>query len=192
MSAKYPSLLYDFRDFPALPNTSHKSGKGLAMDTLPNLDTIEKSIAYYKFSPPIVSNYVIGGFDAHIQFPLGTSAEGEYAKRLYTRIRYQFPELRIYTFFEHPVGPFTTGSFEVSLRSPLELGTMVAWLIVHRGPLSVLVHPNTESTGDEYEIAAIDDHTKRAIWLGDPVELNLDFFKKSSTRGEALPAVSQD
>jgi DOPA 4,5-dioxygenase len=185
MSVEYPFLLKGFEDFPALPNTSHKSGKGFAMDALPNADIIEKSQAYSNFLPPITSDYVIGGFDAHVQFPLEPSAKKEYAKQLYDRIRYEFPELRIYSFFEHPAGPFTTGSFEVSLRSPLELGTMVAWLTVHRGPLSVLVHPNTEGPGVENdgEIAAINDHTKRALWLGDPVELNLAFFKKSSTRG---------
>jgi aromatic ring-cleaving dioxygenase len=103
----------------------------------------------------------------------------DYAKQLYDRVRYEFPELRIYHFFEHPAGPFTIGSFEVSLRSPLELGTFTAWLIVHRGPLSVLIHPNTDTdvTGETNELASINDHTKRAIWLGDPIELNLDFFR---------------
>ena len=181
MSVQYPFLLKGFEHFPALQNTSHKSVKGLSMATLPNEDTIDKRKSYSDFLPTIKSDYATGGFDAHVQLPLGHSAEGEYAKQLYDRIRYEFPELRIYSFFEHPAGPFTTGSFEVSLRYPLELGTMVAWLTVHRGPLSVLVHPNTEGTEEEDEIAAINDHTERALWLGDPVELNLAFFKKPST-----------
>jgi aromatic ring-cleaving dioxygenase len=130
------------------------------MDVLANSDTIEKSQAYSKFLPPITSNYVIGGFDAHVQFPLESPSELHYAKQLYDRIRYEFPELRIYHFFDHPAGPFTAGSFEVSLRSPPELGTMIAWLLVHRGPLSVLVHPNTEVTEESDELAAINDHTQ--------------------------------
>jgi aromatic ring-cleaving dioxygenase len=145
------------------------------MDTPSNLDTLEKSQAYFKFPPPLTSNYVIGGFDAHVQFSLDSPVEIAYAKQLHDRIRHEFPELRTYEFFDHPAGPFTGGSFEVSLRSPVELGTMVAWLMVHRGPLSVLVHPNTEGTGEADP--RVNDHTKRSMWLGNPVELNLGFFR---------------
>jgi aromatic ring-cleaving dioxygenase len=179
MSVGYPSLLKGFEHFPALPNSSHKSGKGFAMDTLPDTDT-EKSQAYSTFLPPITSNYITGGFDAHVQFSLQSLAERDYAKQLYDRIRYEFPELRIYTFFECPAGPFRTGSFEVSLRSPLELGTMIAWFITHRGPLSVLIHPNTIDTGEPDDVESINDHTKRGIWLGDPIELDLGFFERQS------------
>src|ERR1700760_917039 len=170
MSAESSSLLKGFEHLPPLPKTSHRSGKGLAMDALPNADIIEKSQAYFKFPSPITSDYVVGGFDAHVQFSLELPLEMEYAKNLYDRIRYEFPELRVYNFFDEPAGPFTSGSFEISLRSPLELGTMLSWLVIHRGPLPVLIHPNTENTGETNELAAINDHTKRALWLGDPVE----------------------
>jgi len=148
MSTSFPSPLAGYEHNPPLPTTIHRSGKGLAMDPLANSD-LKKSIAYETFPAPITSNYLVGGFDAHICFSVTSQNETQYAKQLHDRIRYEFPELRIYTLFEGSAGPFTTGSFEVSLRTPLELGTMVAWLVVNRGPLSVLVHTNTVRYGSE-------------------------------------------
>jgi aromatic ring-cleaving dioxygenase len=115
------------------------------MDSLPNsvTDIIEKSQAYVKFPNPITSNFIVGGFDAHVQFSV--KLQVDYAKQLYDHIQYEFLELRIYHLFKHPARPFTTGSFEGSLQSLLELGTLTAWPTVHRGPLSVLTHLNTEA-----------------------------------------------
>jgi len=33
--------------------------------------------------------------------------------------------------------------FEVNVFTPAQFGAFVAWLVINRGPLSVLVHPNT-------------------------------------------------
>ena len=60
--------------------------------------------------------------------------------------------------------------FEVNVFSPAMFGAFVPWLVVHRGPLSVLVHPNT--TPEEDRI----NHTERAIWLGAPVTLKMEIF----------------
>lgn len=51
-----------------------------------------------------------------------------------------------------------------------QFGAFIPWLVINRGPLSALVHPNT----DEEER----DHTQRATWMGQPVPLNLMLFKK--------------
>jgi aromatic ring-cleaving dioxygenase len=51
-----------------------------------------------------------------------------------------------------------------------QFGAFVPWLVINRGPLSALVHPNT----DEEER----DHTQRATWMGQPLPLNLKLFKK--------------
>jgi aromatic ring-cleaving dioxygenase len=50
-----------------------------------------------------------------------------------------------------------------------QFGAFVPWLVIHRGPLSALLHPNT---GD-----ALRDHTARATWLGQAFPLNLKIFK---------------
>lgn len=60
--------------------------------------------------------------------------------------------------------------FEVNLFTPEQFGAFVPWLNIHRGPLSVLVHPNMD---DELR-----DHTQRAIWMGERYPLNLGLFRK--------------
>jgi aromatic ring-cleaving dioxygenase len=131
------------------------------------------SPAYKAFPVPITNEPAVGGFDAHILFFATSPTQTEYATALHSRVRYEFPELRIYQAFHEAAGPFPVGSFEVSLRTPLELGTFIAWLVVNRGPLTVFVHPNTEE-----EASDIMDHTERGIWLGEPIRLDLGFFER--------------
>jgi len=76
------------------------------------------------------------------------------------------PELRIYRVWDKPVGPHPVAMFEVNLFTPAQFGAFIPWLIINRGPLSALLHPNT---GDAYR-----DHTQRASWLGTPVVLKVD------------------
>jgi aromatic ring-cleaving dioxygenase len=57
---------------------------------------------------------------------------------------------------ERPVGPHPIGMFEVNVFSPEQFGAFVGWLVVWRGQLSALVHPNT---GDDRR-----DHEERATW----------------------------
>lgn len=61
--------------------------------------------------------------------------------------------------------------FEVNLFTPAQFGAFIPWLVIHRGPLSVLVHPNTVEAEDER------NHTQRAVWLGDRIPLDLRIFK---------------
>ena len=60
--------------------------------------------------------------------------------------------------------------FEVNLFTPAQFGAFISWLVIHRGPLSVLIHPNTE---DEER-----DHTQRATWMGERLPLDLSVFKR--------------
>ena len=61
--------------------------------------------------------------------------------------------------------------FEVNLFTPAQFGAFVPWLVIYRGPLSVLIHPNTVETEGER------NHTQRATWLGDRIPLDLRIFK---------------
>ena len=45
-----------------------------------------------------------------------------------------------------------------------QFGAFIPWLVIWRGPLSALIHPNT---GDDER-----DHTQRATWMGSPLPLN--------------------
>ena len=84
------------------------------------------------------------------------------------------PELRIYTFFDRPLGPHPVAMFEVNLFTPAQFGAFIPWLVINRGPLSALVHPNTTTEGAAEEER---NHTQRATWLGDRIPLDLRIFK---------------
>lgn len=43
--------------------------------------------------------------------------------------------------------------------SPEQFGAFVPWLVINRGPLSALIHPNTDD--------GVRDHTQRATWYVD-------------------------
>lgn len=62
--------------------------------------------------------------------------------------------------------------FEVNLFTPAQFGAFIPWLVINRGPLSALIHPNTENE-DEAER----NHTQRATWMGDRAPLDLSVFK---------------
>lgn len=60
--------------------------------------------------------------------------------------------------------------FEVNIFTPAQFGAFIPWLIINRGPLSVLLHPNTGDDGDDSD--EYQNHTQRATWLGTPQALN--------------------
>ena len=65
--------------------------------------------------------------------------------------------------------------FEVNLFSPEQFGAFIPWLVINRGPLSALLHPNTDDEAEEER-----NHTQRATWLGEKVVLDVSVFKKGS------------
>ncbi|KAJ7577092.1 DOPA-like domain-containing protein [Mycena floridula] len=159
----YPSPLQGYENEPPLPTTINSDGKSLT--NLP-VDESTKSPAYNSFPEPITKDN--NGFDFHIYYMQNKPSELEFARQLHERIRREFPELRIYKFWEKPVGPHPTAMFEVNTFTPHQTGTLFGWLVVHRGPLSVLIHPNT---GD-----ALRDHTELVTWMGRPWPLNTDLL----------------
>ncbi|KAJ4511617.1 hypothetical protein HRR80_004979 [Exophiala dermatitidis] len=69
--------------------------------------------------------------------------------------------------------------FEVNIFTPAQFGAFIPWLVINRGPLSALVHPNTED-GDELRA-----HSQRATWLGERVPLDLGVLKKLQDKRRA-------
>lgn len=82
-----------------------------------------------------------------------------------TPLPHTVPELRIYQLWDRPIGPHYTGMFEVNLFTPEQFGAFIPWLVIWRGPLSALLHPNT---GED-----VRDHSQRATWLGQAFPINL-------------------
>jgi aromatic ring-cleaving dioxygenase len=117
------------------------------------------------------------GFDAHIYFSTESILERQYAKRLHSAVRYAFPSLRVYEPNNGPAGPHPIATFEVALFDQEEFAMFVPWLCIWHGPLSVLIHPNTLDKSDNGE-TAVGDHTVRAMWLGEKVNLGLDALRR--------------
>lgn len=67
--------------------------------------------------------------------------------------------------------------FEVNIFTPAQFGAFIPWLVINRGPLSALVHPNTD---DEER-----DHMQRATWIGEKLPLDLSLFKKMKEKAAA-------
>ncbi|RMY67414.1 hypothetical protein D0863_07805 [Hortaea werneckii] len=149
----FPSPLEGWRQGEPLPDQQHSEGPNAKSYVNPPPTT--PSAAYKEFTNPI-TNSTRGGFDVHIYFLQTSPSESHFAQELWERIRREFPELRIYRVWDKPIGPHPVAMFEVNLFTPEQFGAFVPWLVIHRGPLSVLLHPNT---GDD-----VRDHTQLATW----------------------------
>ncbi|KAF9047104.1 hypothetical protein BDZ89DRAFT_1058171 [Hymenopellis radicata] len=158
----YPSPLIGYENAPPLPTGVNPDGKSLKN----NLGG-PRSKAYDEFPDPLDKRN--NGFDFHIYYMQAVPEQAEYARQLHERIRREFPEMRIYRFWDKPIGPHPAAMFEVNVFDPHMTGTLFSWLAVNRGPCSVLIHPNT---GDAYR-----DHTELAIWMGTPWPLNTEMLK---------------
>ncbi|KAJ5372644.1 Dopa 4-5-dioxygenase [Penicillium concentricum] len=163
----YPSPLEGYENLEPLSDERTEDGKSLKN---PQHGVLSK--AYSEFPDPL-SKGREGGFDVHIYHFQCNPDQVTYAKALYERIRREFPELRIYGFWDRPIGPHPVAMFEVNLFTPAQFGAFIPWLVINRGPLSALVHPNTVAVEDESER----NHTQRATWLGERIPLDLRLFK---------------
>lgn len=161
----YASPLEGYENLPPLPDELADDGKSFK-----NPPTGVLSKAYEQFTSGI-SNGRRGGFDVHIYYHLNNEEHTKFARELWERIRREFPELRIYRVWDRPIGPHTMPMFEVNIFTPAQFGAFIPWLIINRGPLSALVHPNTDD-GEELR-----SHSQRATWLGERVPLDLGMMK---------------
>ncbi|KAL2016310.1 hypothetical protein VTK56DRAFT_3881 [Thermocarpiscus australiensis] len=173
---KYPSPLTGYETAPPLPDERAEDGKSYR-----NPQTGILSSAYERFIDPL-DNSRRGGFDIHVYHFPNNPHQAKYARELWERIRREFPELRIYAFWERPVGPHPVAMFEVNLFTPAQFGAFVPWLAVWRGPLSVLIHPNTTEEGVPEAERELRNHTARAIWMGERLPLDTGLFTALAAR----------
>ncbi|KAG7132800.1 putative 21.2 kDa protein like [Verticillium longisporum] len=107
---KYPSPLSGFEDAAPLPTDLGEDGKSFVNPPREGL-----SDSYEKFTAPL-DNGRRGGFDIHIYHFQNNPAQVKYAKDLWERIRREFPELRVYRFWDKPIG----GQFAIVQKSRSE------------------------------------------------------------------------
>ncbi|KAI4861578.1 DOPA-like domain-containing protein [Hypoxylon rubiginosum] len=168
----YPSPLEGYENAPPLPDEKNEDGKSYKNPANQSL-----SKAYLEFPKPLDTGRR-GGFDVHIYYFQTNETQTQYAKELWERIRREFPELRIYRVWDRPIGPHPVAMFEVNIFTPAQFGAFIAWLAVYRGPLSVLIHPNTveEVEGVSHLDIERRNHSERAIWMGERIPLDLGRF----------------
>ena len=76
--------------------------------------------------------------------------------------------VKTFPFVEKPIGPHPFPMFESQVTTQT-LSAVESLLVVSRKSCSILIH---EKTGDH-----IYDHTKGARFLGEPLELNIEFLR---------------
>ncbi|KAG8832671.1 hypothetical protein FRC17_000890 [Serendipita sp. 399] len=165
---RYPSPLkvYEGHNIPPLPTGTNADQKSLYNGILDPHRQL--SNAYQQHPEPIRPIDKGNSFDFHIYYLPNNANEKKYAQELHERIRREFPEMRIYKFWDRPVGPHPIPMFEANTFTPIETGTLFGFLTIWRGPLFVLIHPNT---GD-----ALKDHTELCSWIGRPVPVDTSFL----------------
>jgi aromatic ring-cleaving dioxygenase len=109
----------------------------------------------------------ITSYHAHIYYD--PAATREAASRIRDLIAARFPAAQLGRWHDVPVGPHPIAMYQVAF-SVEDFPRLVPWLMLNRGELVILVHPNTD---DEYE-----DHAHHAVWLGAKLPLRLEILKK--------------
>jgi DOPA 4,5-dioxygenase len=112
----------------------------------------------------------VRGYHAHIYYDAETKPV---AARLREAIGSQFTA-ELGRWHDEPVGPHPTSMYQVAFPVA-EFPRLVPWLMLNRGGLDVLVHPQTDNP--------YDDHALHALWLGRKLPLRLDGLPRSRRAG---------
>lgn len=110
-----------------------------------------------------MSQLEIHGYHVHIYFDENSiDLAVNLTEELYEKFGYELGNIN-----KNPVGPHPIWSRQVSFKHS-DYDAVISWLKMNREDLSILIHPLTD---DEYI-----DHTTSAIWLGQPIKLDLSIF----------------
>ena len=106
----------------------------------------------------------INGYHAHVYYD---TASKPAAATLRDEVAAAF-DVELGRWHDAPVGPHPCGSYQIAFGPEL-FASLVPWLALNRGALTVFVHPNTDD--------ALADHSTHVIWLGESRALNLDALR---------------
>lgn len=102
---------------------------------------------------PMPAPISISSYHAHLYFDAATRGIAENVR---SQIAGRF-SVRLGRWHDIPVGPHPQAMYQVAFLPQL-FPALVPWLMLHRGGLTVLIHPNTG--------APRADHLVHAAWLG--------------------------
>ncbi len=120
-------------------------------------------------------NQTIKNFHAHVYYDAATR---DAAAQVRDAIAEQF-EVELGRWRDEPVGPHPKSMYQVKFAPEL-FGQIVPWLMLNHAGLDVLIHPSTDD--------AVEDHTRRALWLGEKLALNIESlrqFQAAQQKGQA-------
>jgi len=113
----------------------------------------------------------IEGYHAHLYYAPETRP---LAERLREAISERFPQARIGSWHDEPVGPHPVAMYQVAFAVE-EFSRFVPWLMLNREGLNILVHPLTDDS--------VADHTRSALWLGSPLPLRVEVLRRGARTG---------
>lgn len=108
----------------------------------------------------------ITGYHAHIYYDPESPEDLAAIQRLRNLMEENF-EATFGRWHNIPVGPHPIAMFQVAFPPPI-FSKLLPWLMLNGQGRSVLIHPET---GNDFE-----DHTTNALWLGEKLQLKLDFL----------------
>jgi DOPA 4,5-dioxygenase len=114
----------------------------------------------------------ITGFHAHVYFDPETRVA---ALGVRDGLAERF-DVELGRIHDKPLGPHPKSMYQVKF-APEEFGKLVPWLMLNHAGLDVLVHPET---GND-----VADHTDQALWLGQKLDLNIEFLRRFSKPPDA-------
>ncbi len=121
-----------------------------------------------KFNSEWMPEHIVRNYDAHIYFDPN---EKTLIETLYTNAlnSLDFKKFFIVQIIPYSVGPHPKGMLEINFKKDY-LNEFLTWIQKNALGLSVLIHPYSDN---DYI-----DHTENVIWIGTPLNLNFEAFKK--------------